>query len=132
VKRRYIITALIGLAIALAVTALRGGFTSEVSEQVFSAVCDGCFAAGALLGCVGLLVFVADDGFFDLMNYGVQRALRLVLSQKRQSGFPRTYYEYHQLKRGTRKGSPSFILVVGLCWLALAVLCLVLCPSLLP
>lgn len=131
-KRKYVVTALIGLFIALSVTAIQGGFTGGTTEHVLSAVCDGCFVAGALLASIGLLMFVASDGFFDLMNYGVQRALRLVLSKERQAAFPRTYYEYHQIKRGTPKGGLGFILVIGLVWIALAGLCLILCPALLP
>lgn len=130
-KRKHVVTALIGLLIALAVTAIQGGFAAGSSTRVAQAMCDGCFVAGALLVCVGLLVFVANDGFFDLMNYGVQKMLHFLISKEHREGFPRTYLEYHELKTGTRKGSMAYILIIGLCWILLAALCLVLEPGLL-
>lgn len=120
--RNYLITMGIGLLIAASVTGIQGGFTATDQQALMGALCDGCFVAGALLTGAGLLVFVADDGFFDLMNYGVQKVLRLVLSEQKQAAFPKTFFEFRQIKNASRKGSTAFLLLSGLVWIALAAL----------
>lgn len=126
-KRRIVISMILGAVIAAGVTGIRGGFSATDQKTFLAALCDGCFVAGALLACCGLLVYVADDGFFDMMNYGVQKVLRLVLSEEKQATFPKSFYEFRRMKNAGRKGgNTGFLLVVGLCWIALAVLWLIL------
>ena len=96
-KRRLLIAMILGLAIGLGVFSSRGGFEMSNWPEIAAALCDACFVPAALLLSFGLLLFVANDGFFDMMSYGVQKVLRLVQSAEKQAAFPKTFYDYRVL-----------------------------------
>lgn len=118
--RKYIVTAMVGLALALAVMGIRGGYGETDQALLLQALCDACFVAGILLSCVGLLIFVAGDGMFDMLSYGVRRLLRLVLPQEKQDQFPKTFFDYREMKHSGGKAPFGFLLVVGLAYILLA------------
>lgn len=118
--RKYGIAAAAGLAMTLAVFMGRGGLDASVTKAALQALCDGCFVAGITLFCAGLLMVSAQGGTFDMLVYGMRRALRLVLSEEKQSQFPKTYYDYCAAKRGRERGGFGFLLIVGLGYLAAA------------
>lgn len=127
--RRFGVTMLIGAVIGAGVFAARGGFDMTQWPEIAAALCDACFVPAALLISMGLLLFVSNDGLFNMISYGVQRAARLVLSAKKQAEFPRTYYEYWEIKQAVGKASFGYIIVAGLVYLALAALFLVWCGA---
>ena len=118
--RRVAITMAIGLVMAIGVFAARGGFEKTLWPEIAAALCDACFVPSALLISLGLLLFVANDGFFDMLTYGVQKTLRLVQSAEKQVAFPKTFYDYKLLKQGKRAGF-GFMMIAGGVYLALAV-----------
>lgn len=124
-KRRLLIAMILGLAIGLGVFSSRGGFEMSNWPEIAAALCDACFVPAALLLSFGLLLFVANDGFFDMMSYGVQKVLRLVQSAEKQAAFPKTFYDYRVLKQGKRSEF-GFLLIAGAIYLALAALFLLL------
>jgi len=123
--RRTAAALLIGLAMGVGVFAVRGGFSATAWPEIASALCDACFVPSALLISVGLLLFAADGGLFDMMTYGVQKALRLVLSEEKRAMYPKTFYDYRVLKQGKKSGF-GFLLIAGGVYLALATLFLLL------
>lgn len=118
--RKYIVTAMVGLALAMAVMGIRGGYGATDQALLLQALCDACFVAGILLVCVGLLIFVAGDGMFDMLGYGVRKLLRLVLPQEKQDQFPKTFYDYREMKHGGGKAPFGYLLLVGLGYILLA------------
>lgn len=118
--RKWLITVLIGLAIAVGVMLARDGFNAPDQAAWLSALSDACFVPGAVLCGVGLLMFVANDGFFDMINYGVLKVLKLVQSEEKRAAMPKTFYDYRVLKDANRKGGFAYILWVGLGYIALA------------
>ena len=69
-RRRTIRTALVGLGIALAVMALRGGFDAANREAFLVALCDALFVAGALMTGAALLIWASEEGAFNAISYG--------------------------------------------------------------
>lgn len=128
-KSKYIITFLIGLAVMVGVLFSRGFFVLTEPAAVFAALCDACFVLGALSAGIGALVFVANDGMFDMITYGVQKVLFLVWSRKRDEDSPRTFYDYRTMKHAGRKAEFGFLLVIGGVFLVAAVIFLVLSES---
>lgn len=124
--RKYLISSLIGLAIGIGVFAVRGGFEEREQVLILQAFCDACFVPGVLLLGFGALLFCANDGLFDMVNFGVLKVIKLVQSEKRRSQFPKTFYDYRQMKSETRKGGFGYLLVVGGVYMAFAVLFLIL------
>lgn len=124
--RKYLITSLIGLAIGLAVFIARDGFSLRDQTGVLQAFCDAFFVPGILLASYGALVLCADDGLFDMINYGVLKVIKLVQSEKRRSNFPKTFYDYRKMKSEGRNGGFGYLLITGGAFIALAALFLIL------
>lgn len=124
--KRYLIATAIGLAIAVGVFAARGGLDSTETVLVLQAFCDAFFVPGILLMGFGALLFCADDGLFDMMNYGVMKVINLTRNKKRRDAFPKTFYDYRQMKSENRKGGFGYLLILGGAFIALAVLFLIL------
>jgi len=114
------VAAMVGLVLAMAVMGMEGGYTSTDQAMFLKALCDACFVAGIVLVCVGLLVFVAEDGVFDMLSYGVRKMLRLILPQEKQDQFPKTFYDYRVWKHSKKKAAFGYLLLVGLGYLVLA------------
>ena len=118
--RKLCRTALIGLAMGIAVFAARGGFAPADTAALLMALCDGCFVSGALILCAGALVFSADGGTFDMLRYGVTKALKVMQSEEKQKKYPRTYYDYKQKRHAREKAKLSHFFWVGGVLLAMA------------
>lgn len=118
-QRGKLITVAVALAIVLAAAAGRGGFNAADRLAGFQIWSDAFFIAGVLLAGVGVLAFASSDGLFDIIRYGVGKVVRLVLSEKKRSAYPKTFYDYRLMRRG--KGmNGTFLMVVGAACLALA------------
>ena len=116
---RLAVTLLVGLAMGTGVFAARGGFAASEWPDIAAALCDACFVPAALFISLGLLLFVSNDGLFDIMSFGVQKVLRLVQSAEKQAAFPKTFYDYRVLRQGKKAGF-GFLLLAGAVYLALA------------
>ena len=121
----YLITVLIGLAMAVAVFSNRGGFSQPDAQAMYIALSDACFVPGVLLAGVGLLVLVANDGFFDILSYGVQTVVSMFnpFSKKERH---KQFYDYKVEKASRRKKPDNVVLWVGLAFLAIAAFCLLM------
>ena len=124
---KYTFAVLAGAAIALAVMASRGIFQEERTVQIMGILSDGFFAAGVILSCVGLIIFVGNGGVFDMLAYSV--LLFFSLFRRNLERKYKDFYEYREAKKG-RKRSLAFLLIVGLCYVALAALFLILYSTL--
>ena len=120
-----LVSAAFALAIAVGVAAIRGGFGAADPAAGFKAWSDAFFAAGVVVGGVGLLGFAASDGLFDILRYGAGKVVRLALSKARRDAYPKTFYDYCRLKRG-RGASGLSASAVGLVSVALGGLFLAL------
>ena len=120
-RRGLVASAIIAAAIALLSAALRGGVAAASAAEGFRAWSDGFFIAGVFVGGAGLLAFASSDGLFDVIRFGVGKALRIVLSRERRAAYPRTLYDYRLQKRGGGMAGLSAVLA-GTASLALGAL----------
>lgn len=124
--RKFLIAFAIGMVIAAGVFTARGGLEYTDTVTVLQAFCDAFFVPGILFMGFGALLFCADDGLFDMMNYGVMKVINLSRSKKHRDAFPKSFYDYRQMKDGKRKGGFGYLFIVGGVFMALAVLFLIL------
>ena len=110
----------VGLVLGIVIFVAQGGFRTGDKETLWRAVCDALTVPGVLLTCMGLLSFVSEQGAFDGISFGVRKAFGQILSEKRRSAMPKTYYDYVTAKREKQRGKPRTTLYVGLGFLALA------------
>lgn len=125
-KTKIIITFLVGLAVMLGVLLMRDFFSLTDPSQAFGALCDACFVPGVLIMGIGALLFVADDGLFDIFAFGMQKVLALSVRKGRKGMTPRTFHDYRVIKQGRRKSGFGFLLVTGGVYLIAAVVFLLL------
>ena len=116
-KRGGWISAAAAALIALSVAASRGGFDATDRATGFAAWSDAFFAAGALVGSVGLLAFVGSEGVFDMVRYGFGKLRQLALPPEKRALYPKTYYDYRMQRRGRPQAGLDALSIAALCWL---------------
>ena len=123
--RNYAMAMLVCLVLAIGIYALRGGLAVVEWEAQAAFLSDACFIPAVLMLCVAALMFVSNDGLFDIISYGVQKVLRLVLSEKKQAAYPKTFYEYKQAKWDTARTPVLHLIAAGITFMALAAMFLI-------
>lgn len=118
--KRTLIAAGIGLAFALLFLLARGTFQGGDQTQALKDLSDAFMIPGAMMLCVGALLYVSGNGVFDMLNYGVAKVLLLIRSEKHRAAFPKTYYDYMQAKADKRPSGYAYLLWTGLAFLLVA------------
>lgn len=122
----YLITAVVGLAMAVAVLQSRGGFSQPDTMTMYFVMSDACFVPGIILTGFGILLWAAHDGFFDGLTYSVSKLTTLLLMPFRKKERYQQYYDY-KVEKAARRQKPGWaVLIVGVVFLALAGFFLVL------
>lgn len=119
--RKYLITIIAGLAAVALIAWAKDIFAQAEPAKVFHILCDAFFAVGTVLCCAGLLVFSSNEGTFDMIAYGVSSFADLfrTTSKKKYD----TFYDYRE-SRSDKKISFGFLLICGLIFLAVSLVCL--------
>ena len=120
----YLITVAIGLAMAVAVFMYRGGFSQPDAQSMYIVISDACFVPGIFFTGIGLLVLVSNEGFFDILAYGMHSLVTLFTPFKHKENQP--YYDFKVARAEKRQKPKNIVLWVGVAFLLLAGLCLVL------
>ena len=115
-----------GLVIAALVGWRQGLFRAGSAAEAYRYLCDAFFVPAAVLVCAGLLSYIAYGGFFDIFSYGVSKVKHMFLPFTRSGKKDKSYLEYHRDKQEKRTKPRYYTLKVGLCFLMLAVVCLIL------
>lgn len=124
-KGKFVIT----LAICFVLAALYCGLghaPEMTGEDRLRTLCDGFTLPGILCLCIGSLVWVSGQGFFDGLGY--------CLSVTRNALFPshrretETYYDYVRRHQKNRKADCGFLFACGGICLAIALPLLWLFP----
>ena len=127
---KYLITVAAGFVITFIALLARDIFHLTATVDFMKAFCDAFFAAGVLLACVGGLVFVSNGGVFDMLAYGVRTfftAFRRNVTDRKYKDF----YEYREAKKSSKR-SFSFLLIVGIVFIAISMIFLALYYNYLP
>ncbi len=125
VTRRYLASLAAGFAMGVLLFLSCGGMAAQGDARTYHLLCDAAFVPAALLLCLGLIVFVADDGVFDMFGYAFMRATAVFRGAEARAALPKTFYDYHCLKH-QKKADCRFLLAAGATWLALAFVFLLL------
>lgn len=116
------IAALAGIGIAASVALCRGFALSKAAHLNAWALSDGFFVAGFALTALGALLLTATTGFFDIFAYGFSSLLVLFTPFRKPKDQP-NYYDYKAIK-AERRGKPAaFLVLTGLAFLLIALLC---------
>ncbi len=133
-KKKSLIPILVTLAFSIAATAIvlviRKYFTLTDYFEKMSALSDAFFVPGILLIGFGVLVFVANDGFFDIFSYGMIKLISTMrIHRRKDPDGPADFFEYRMAKHGEKKPLPVYLFIIGGIDLALAVVFLILYQS---
>jgi len=105
--RRAAITTAVALAVILLWLLIGGAFRSGLGAQERVKKCsDACFTVGILLLGFGALLWVAGEGMFDMLTYGMRMIFRVKFDNHYE-----TYREYRERKRAT---GPSRMLLAAI------------------
>ena len=130
--KKYLVQAVVALALSVAVMASRGAFAAGVTaaDRVM-AISDGFTATALLFICLGGLIWVSTTGFFDIFSYAFKKAARVFVPGA-YAGETANYYTYVTGQRNKRKSkkerreeagleetSEKSTLIIGLIFLAL-------------
>ena len=108
----------IGVAGALTVAFLRDVFSMSGTE-LLGGLSDSFTIPGAILVSVGGLLWVAGDGFFDMLSYGLKNGLHALLPVYKLE--QRSFYDYKVARMEKReKGAFVPFLLVGLAFLLIS------------
>ena len=133
---RYAVAFGIGLVIFLILAVTRGAFSAEDPAEKWTIICDALFVPGALLTAFGLLFFASNGGVFDMLRFGVTKALSVMLTKKRRDELPHTFYDYKKEREAKGQAHSAYLIIVGLVFIALAGAALVMyyqfAPEVLP
>ncbi len=114
----------IGISFGLAALMMlaRGVLSAETTADRILAVCDGFSIVGVFEVCLGLLMWVAGDGFFDSLGYAVKSAAHMFVPGKARQAH-RSFYDYKQEKAEKRRNRSTVGIVLrsGLLLLVLGV-----------
>ena len=115
--KRLVITTAVLLAVVLAMLLATGAFGSDLTTQErVKKFSDAFFTVGGLTLCFGVLMWVAGEGMFDMISYGIRMLFRVRFHEKNE-----TYAEYRERKRGKKGGSCLYAVVPGAILTAVAV-----------
>lgn len=122
---KYMVTAVVALAIALPVAVQRGLEWPQEAYLSARYLSDGFFVAGLIIGGIGLLVWISTTGFFDMFSYGFH-SLLVLFSSLRKPKDHEHFYDY-KVARDAKRGKPKYYLViVGAVCVVLSLACLAL------
>ena len=96
-----------------------GVFSVIGSSRLYAVASDGCFAAFAVLGGIGLLSVAAAGGTFDMLVYGVRSLLTVFRSGRKEQYIEKDFYEYRKVRAGKRV-SFWFLVITGAVFFLLA------------
>ena len=115
VVKRYLYAILGGLAAAVYLMYYEGLFVGGLdAATVMMMLSDAFFIPGAVMLGVGLLVWVAGEGMFDMMAYGVKLLWDVAFKHEWES-----YHDYRSRKAEKEKMKVGFLTWVGLAFILL-------------
>ncbi|MFI3252507.1 MAG: DUF3899 domain-containing protein [bacterium] len=121
---KYIITAICGITIMFILFILRSTFVQSDSQIIMKDVTDAFCSAGMLLLCSGALVFVSNQGIFNMFTYSFKRFTSIFRSDETKK-MNKLYYEYNR----DQLASPSPMLhlfIIGALFLAIGLIFLLI------
>ncbi len=123
----YVITSVLALAFTFFIAYTSDAFSGTLQKRtLFGVISDAFFVPGGVFFGFGILLKIADGGFFDSVSFILKRAFLSLIPGARIAK-EENYQEYKSKKEGRRKRSQfSSVIIVGLVFIAIAAVFLVL------
>ena len=123
VWKPYAVTFAIGAIIALGVLTIDNAFSAKLSSlDRVRILSDAFFVPGALIFCVGMMIFVAGKGSFDGLAYSLQFAKRELLRFLPQMRDKMETFADYKARKAEKKTPYRYLLVAGGVYLLLGLL----------
>ena len=119
--KKYLITFVIGLLIAFLVIIFKDTFSLTDKKEILRNLIDGFFVSSVIIGGLGLLVFVSNEGAFDMISFGLLSFFSMFKPKSERKY--ESYFDYKQSK-AKEKIQSGFILYVGLILFAITLILL--------
>lgn len=113
---------LISLLAGAVVTAAVCFFNASSGLGAAHLLCDGFFVAAVVVAGSGGLLFVRNQGLFDIMSFGIKSVFQIHwpwTAPRTADEGKESFFEYKDRKRGQRK-SPAGTLLAGAVYVVLA------------
>lgn len=120
----YLITAVLGIAITVIIICVNHIWERESAQGVMQILSDAFLIPGVIIGGVGLLVFASNGGAYDMLGYAMLMFFNLFRRDVNKRKY-KDFYEYRQSKKDRKHGF-AFMLIVGVVFIAVAVVFLIL------
>lgn len=111
---KIIIQFVIAIALAVAITFSRGFKETTVVADKIKYASDGCTIVSFLYLAVGFLGWIATTGFFDIIEYGVKKALNVAFPSMAEDASGK-FIDYKTAKAEKQDGKKTHFstLIVG-------------------
>lgn len=114
----YVITAAVGAVMALGVLLIDNAFSADtLTLDRIRFLSDAFFVPGALIFCIGMMIFVASKGSLDGLTYSLQFLKREIFLRKKMESFAD-----YKARKAEKKTPYRFLLLVGTAYLLLGLL----------
>ncbi len=120
---KYLITFGVGAVLSFIVMNSKDLFSQTDLATIYHILSDSFLVSGVLLGGLGLLVFVSNEGVFDILIFGTKQFFGFFRKAKTQKFAD--FYEYKEA-RAQKKLKFGSILVCGAFYVLLSVIMLIL------
>ncbi len=94
-------------------------FSQTRLSVIYQILSDAFLVAGVMIGGIGLLLFVSNEGVFDGLSYGFKVLAQMF--KRRPTPVKETYYDY-RMARGRNKLSFGFLLICGGAFLTICII----------
>ena len=116
--KKFLIDTGIGLVLAALICLSQGLFRATAAVDIFRILCDGFFAAGALLLFLGLLQWTRNGGVMDGLGFAFKTGFARI---KRDYETAKQTFADYQQARAEKASTPRYLLLAGLVHLVIAV-----------
>lgn len=107
VAKKYIILGIVDIACLFAFALFRGVFSAPNAVHVYHILCDDFFVIGVLNVCIGLFIWVTNEGAFDMINYGMRKFWGLMFKSFDKYA---DFIDYKESKSGKNMFFLNFVL----------------------
>ena len=121
--KKYVIAMIIAVAMFVAGAFSQGLFEPDTLQERYGCLSDCFLFPGVLLGGLGALTWIAEEGMFDMIGYGFKFFFgRMFHPREKQESF----YEYKVRKWERPRTWLKQWFIVGMCCMGLSVIFLLL------
>ena len=121
---KYSVTTAAASAVAV-LSLYLGGYSTDISAvEKYKMLCNAFTIPAILLIMLGCLVAISTSGFFDMLSYAFSRAAHAFIPGGRKAD--ETFADYKEKKAEARFSGYSFLIVVGLAFLIVAIVFMIL------